>query len=62
MGRKEVAGTGGGKRDVEWRAIVFHVRTRPFQHRESGVTFIEMADLGLQSQRSQKPPTCNTED
>jgi hypothetical protein len=40
MGRKKVAGTSDGQRDVEGLAIVFHVRTRPFQHRECGVTFI----------------------
>ena len=62
MGRKKVAGTGDGKRDVERLAMVFHVGTRPFQHRECGVTFIEMADLGLQSQGSQEPPASNTED
>ena len=47
------------ERDIEWLAVVFHVGTRAFQHRECGVTFIEMADLGLQSQGSQEPPASN---
>src|SRR5580658_1510781 len=62
MGRKEVAGAGDCKRYAEWFAIVFHVGSRTFQHRECGVTFIEMADLGLQAQGSQEPPSSNAED
>jgi hypothetical protein len=62
MGRKKVAGTGHGKRNVEWLTIVFHIGTRAFQNRECGVTFIKMADFGLQSQGSQKPPASNAED
>jgi hypothetical protein len=60
MSGKEIAGTGDGKRYVEWLASVFHVATRAFQDCKCGVTFIEMANLGVQSQGSQKPPTSYT--
>jgi hypothetical protein len=35
---------------------IFHVTARALQHRESGVAFVQMADLGMNAQRPQKPP------
>src|SRR5215472_6063547 len=61
MGCKEVAGTSDAKRDIEWLTVIFHVGTCPFQHRKRGVTFIEVANLGVQSEGPQEAPAANAE-
>ncbi len=62
VGRKKVAGTGDGERDIKWLIVIFHVGAGSFEHRESGVTFIEMANFGLQSECPQKSPASNAKD
>jgi hypothetical protein len=53
---------GDGKRNIECLTAIFHVGTGPFQYRECGVTFIDMANLGPQSQSTQEPPPGDTKD
>ena len=40
---------------------LLHKSTRALQHREGGVTFVQVADLRLQSERAQQPPSADPE-
>jgi hypothetical protein len=59
---KKVAGATDGERDIERLIIVFHVATGSFQHCERSVTFIKMANFGVDSECAQEAPASNTKD
>src|SRR5579864_2175020 len=42
--------------------VIFHVGSGSLEHRERGVTFVKMANLGVDSQGAQQPPASNTKD
>ena len=45
---------------IKWFFMILHVAARPFEHGKRGMSFIEMAYLGLQTERSQQPPAADT--
>src|SRR5437016_7189534 len=53
---EDVACAGGRQRGVEGTPAVLHETAGALQHGEGRVPFVEMADLGLEPERSQQPP------
>gem|GEM_PF-2602103 len=61
MGGEDVAGPGGGESGVERLLAIVHEPAGPLEHGKGGVAFVEMADLGIQTEGSQQTPTDNAE-
>src|SRR4051812_34452432 len=47
---------------VEGSAVIFHPGPRTLQHRERGVAFVQVQELGLNAQRAQETASGNPED
>ena len=54
---KEIPRAGRRKRNVKRYALALHEVPRSFEYGERSVTFIEMANLGLLSERAQQAPS-----
>ena len=59
VGREDVSSARGGQRHVEGLAGVIHEASGALQDRERRVAFVQVADFGLELERSQQPPSAN---
>ena len=59
VGGKKITGARDRKCHVEWLLVVGHVRAGALQHRERGMTLIEVAYLRLQSESPQELPAAD---
>ena len=61
MGGEEIPGTGGRQRGFEGLPCLFHEGASALQNGERRMPFVEVADLGLDSQRAQQAPSADAE-
>src|SRR5260370_20703597 len=62
MGCEKIAGTSYGQGQIERSFVVGHVRPGSLKNAKRGVPFIQMTNLRLQAQSTQKPPPSTTQD
>ena len=58
---EEVAGPSCSQCHLERLPGFFHESSGSLQHREGGVTFIQVTDFGFKSERSEQPPAADSE-
>ena len=58
---EEVAGPSDRERSIKGYLCIFHIVQCPFQDRKGCVAFIEMADLGPDSEFTKQPPSTDSQ-